>query len=49
MFQNKTNIKNVKAKDCVHMFFLKAFDSIFATHPSFEKRIKYLEKHFGNF
>ncbi|WP_144691068.1 M48 family metalloprotease [Campylobacter jejuni] len=49
MFQNKTNIDNVKAKDCAHMFFLKAFDGIFATHPSLEKRIKYLEKHFGKF
>ncbi|MBF7048411.1 M48 family metalloprotease [Campylobacter volucris] len=46
LFQKKTNINNTKAKDCAHMFFLKAFDGIFATHPSLEKRIKYLEKHF---
>ncbi|WP_139451686.1 M48 family metalloprotease [Campylobacter armoricus] len=49
LFQKKTNINNTKAKDCAHMFFLKAFDGILATHPSLEKRIKYLEKHFGSY
>lgn len=46
--QKKTNINNTKAKDYAHIFFLKAFDGIFATHPSLEKHIKYLEKHFGS-
>ena len=41
-------VKNVAAKPCAHMFFLNAvsgfFSSIFATHPSLEKRIKALNK-----
>lgn len=42
LFQKKTNINNTKKR----IYFLKAFDGIFATHSSLEKRIKYLEKHF---
>ncbi|MDE6885853.1 MAG: M48 family metalloprotease [Helicobacteraceae bacterium] len=37
-------ISNPNAKPCAHMFFLKGFDSIFATHPPLEQRIKALEK-----
>ncbi len=39
-------IKNLNKFVCT--FFLKAFDGIFATHPSLEKRIGYLEKYFGD-
>ncbi|PZT48617.1 hypothetical protein B6S12_02970 [Helicobacter valdiviensis] len=45
--QKKTTIKNPQAKGCAHMFFLKPFNGIFATHPSLENRIKNLQKHFG--
>lgn len=37
-------INNQKARYCSHMFFLSAFDGIFATHPSLEKRIEALNK-----
>ncbi len=46
--KNVGAVKNVAAKPCAHMFFLNAvsgfFSSIFATHPSLEKRIKALNK-----
>lgn len=41
---SNTKIENPNAKLCSHMFFLSAFDSIFATHPSLDKRIKLLSK-----
>lgn len=39
-----SSLANKNAKPCSHMFFLSAFDSIFATHPSLEKRIEALNK-----
>ncbi|MCR4942740.1 MAG: M48 family metalloprotease, partial [Campylobacter sp.] len=40
---NNFAIQNLNAKQCSHMFFLPAFSSIFATHPSLENRIKNLK------
>lgn len=39
---NVSVINNQKARYCSHMFFLSAFDGIFATHPRLEKRIEAL-------
>lgn len=39
---NVSAINNQKARYCSHMFFLSAFDGIFATHPRLEKRIEAL-------
>ena len=39
-----STLNNQTAKPCAHMFFLRAFKGVFATHPPLHKRIESLKK-----
>jgi len=42
-----SNIANPRASAMAHMFFASALNSLFATHPPLEERIKLLDPHFN--
>ena len=43
----RSDIANLRAAAFSHMFFASAFDSLFATHPPLEERIRLLDPYFN--